>query len=56
MTRRETIDVAERVIERLPGFAPVAPPERWRPWGPGGLVLPQDHDTDGMFVLGLQRA
>jgi 16S rRNA (cytosine967-C5)-methyltransferase len=56
MTRRETIDVAERVIERLPGFEPVAPPERWRSWGRGGLVLPQDHGTDGMFVLGLQRA
>jgi 16S rRNA (cytosine967-C5)-methyltransferase len=56
MTRRETIEVADRVIDRLPGFAPLAPPEGWRPWGPGGLVLPQDHGTDAMFVLGLQRA
>jgi 16S rRNA (cytosine967-C5)-methyltransferase len=56
MTRRETIDVADRVIDRLPGFAPLTPPKGWRPWGPGGLVLPQDHGTDAMFVFGLQRA
>ena len=56
MTRRETIDVGERVIDQLSGFTPLPPPEGWRPWGRGGLVLPQDHGTDGMFVLGLQRA
>lgn len=25
--------------------------DRWRPWGSGGLILPQDHDTDGMAIF-----
>ena len=30
--------------------------ERWRPHGRGDLLLPQDHGTDGMFVLRLRRS
>ena len=41
-----------------PGFEPVAiePGERWRPIAANGvMVLPHDHDTDGMTVLAWQR-
>ncbi len=30
--------------------------ERWRTHGRGDLLLPQDHGTDGMFVLRLRRS
>ena len=55
MTRAETEGVDEAVAadDRL-----VAEPlalTHWRPWGRGGLVLPQDAGTDGMFVLRLRR-
>ncbi|MEX2268036.1 MAG: transcription antitermination factor NusB [Acidimicrobiia bacterium] len=53
-TQVETVGVAARVIEQLPGFTPLAPPPGWRPHGPGGLVLPQDFGTDGMFILALR--
>lgn len=56
MTRIETLGVVERVLDALDGFTVLPFPEGWRPHGPGGLVLPQDAGTDGMFVLGLQRA
>lgn len=33
-----------------------APSSRWRPWGShGGVVLPQDHDSDGMSVFVWRR-
>jgi 16S rRNA (cytosine967-C5)-methyltransferase len=28
----------------------------WRPWGSGGLVLPQDHGSDGMAVFRYRRS
>ena len=55
LTRAETVDVAERALEVLSDFAALAPPEGWRRHGPGGLVLPQDAGSDGMFVLALER-
>ena len=39
-----------------PGLEPLGPPGApWREHGRGGLLLPQDADTDGMFVLRLRR-
>ena len=41
-------------IRASPSFAPLDPPgPPWRDHGRGGLLLPQDADTDGMFVLRL---
>jgi len=55
LTRAETIAVDEWAAAELPEFVaePIGP--GWRPWGRGGLVLPHDHGTDGMFVLRLRR-
>jgi 16S rRNA (cytosine967-C5)-methyltransferase len=53
-TAVETTGVAARLLEALPSFRVLPPPSEWRPHGPGGLILPQDAGTDGMFVLGLQ--
>jgi len=57
LTRAETVDVdrwAETALAEFEAAPPPGPP--WRPWGRGALLLPQDADTDGMFVLGLDRA
>ena len=57
MTRQETLEV-DRAFEAahpdwpaLPG--PGAP---WRRAGRGAMLLPQDADTDGMFILRLENA
>ncbi len=57
LTRAESVDVAA-IIDRRPDFEPMEAehPDRWRPWGTGGLVLPQDHGTDGMAVFRWRRA
>jgi 16S rRNA (cytosine967-C5)-methyltransferase len=40
-----------------PGWRPVGAWEHpWRPWGRGGLLLPQVAGTDGMFLLLLRRS
>jgi 16S rRNA (cytosine967-C5)-methyltransferase len=40
----------------LAGWSPLPPPAApWRPAGRGGLLLPQQEGTDGMFVLALRR-
>ena len=50
VTKAETIDVARALTG--PGLEPLPMVhDRWRSWGSGGLVLPQDHDTDGMAVF-----
>ncbi|HUR49610.1 MAG TPA: transcription antitermination factor NusB [Acidimicrobiales bacterium] len=52
MTAAETIEVDEWAarecpdLEALPGLSPP-----WRPFGRGSLLLPQDADTDGMYLL-----
>ena len=58
LTRAETSAVAEAVAAELNDFAPdpLEHAERWRSWGTGGLLLPQDHDTDGMAVFRWSRA
>jgi len=57
LTSAETRDVAAAIVDALPDFHVLEPPPPpWRPWGPGALLLPHDAGTDGMYVLGLQRA
>lgn len=58
ITKLETVDVAQTVPD---GFEPLPLPDDgpWRPWGQeraaGGLLLPQDHDTDGMALFRWRR-
>ncbi|MGQ0804019.1 MAG: 16S rRNA (cytosine(967)-C(5))-methyltransferase RsmB [Actinomycetota bacterium] len=56
LTREETIGVDEWSAAELPELVALEPPGApWRPWGRGGLLLPHDAGTDGMFVLRLYR-
>lgn len=48
LTAAESIDHDRGELSGLDVLAP-APP--WEPYGRGGRVLPQHHDTDGMIVL-----
>ena len=53
----ETLGVDAWAAEHLAGFRAVDPPGApWRPHGRGALLLPSDADTDGMFVLVLERS
>ena len=52
MTRAETADIDQMVAREHPEAVAVPIGDsRWRPLGRGGLVLPQDHETDGMFAV-----
>jgi 16S rRNA (cytosine967-C5)-methyltransferase len=57
LTTAETTGVATRVVDALGDEFTILdpPPAPWRPWGPGGLLLPSAAGTDGMFVLALHR-
>ncbi len=56
MTTDETVAVDRWVGTDHPELVPVAPlGDHWRPWGTGGLVLPQDEGTDGMAVFRYRR-
>ncbi|HET6809638.1 MAG TPA: transcription antitermination factor NusB [Acidimicrobiales bacterium] len=56
LTAEETVGVDAWAEVTLPSFGALAPPgDPWRGHGRGALLLPQDADTDGMFVLGLER-
>ena len=56
ITRAETIGIEEHLASTHPELEPLEPPgQPWRAHGRGGLLLPQDADTDGMFVLRLHR-
>jgi 16S rRNA (cytosine967-C5)-methyltransferase len=55
VTKAETIDQLDTIG---PDFEPVPidPGDRWRTIGThGAMVLPQDHDTDGMTVFAWER-
>jgi 16S rRNA (cytosine967-C5)-methyltransferase len=53
----ETVGIDAWASEHLVGFRAIDPPgPPWRPHGRGALLLPSDADTDGMFVLTLERA
>ncbi len=55
MTAAETTEIDEWVAQEFPALEPVPPPEGpWRPVGRGSLLLPQDADTDGMYLLRLR--
>jgi 16S rRNA (cytosine967-C5)-methyltransferase len=57
LTRTETGAVDEWASAHLDDFEALpGPGGPWRPVGRGSLLLPQDADTDGMYLLGLVRA
>ena len=58
MSAVETTAVAEQFSASKDEFSPEAliEPAYWRRHGTGGLVLPQDHGTDGMAVFRWRRS
>lgn len=51
MTAAETAAIDDMVAREFPDSASVPIDDtRWRPQARGALILPQDHNTDGMFV------
>jgi 16S rRNA (cytosine967-C5)-methyltransferase len=55
ITSAETITIDEHLAATQPELVVVPPPDGpWRPHGRGALVLPQDADTDGMYLLRLR--
>ena len=54
LTAAETLEVDSWLAVTHPDFEPVALGAPWRPAGRGGRLLPQDEDTDGMFVLAVR--
>jgi 16S rRNA (cytosine967-C5)-methyltransferase len=55
LTSAETLDVDGWAADALPAFQPLEVGVPWRAWGRGGLLLPQEAGTDGMFLLLLRR-
>jgi len=56
LDRAETLEVDEALAASHPDLAALpAPAAPWRPLGRGGLLLPQEAATDGMYVLRVQR-
>ncbi len=56
VTTAETVTVADRFSDADERFTSEPPQSgRWRSWGSGGIVLPQDHDSDGMAVFRWRR-
>ncbi|WP_195210615.1 transcription antitermination factor NusB [Actinomarinicola tropica] len=56
LTAAETLGVDAHLAAAWPQLEPLpAPPEPWRPWGRGGLLLPQAAGADGMMILRLRR-
>ena len=56
LTNAETRAVDEWLTETCPDLVAEPPPgSPWQPYGRGARLLPQTADTDGMYVLGLQR-
>ena len=52
MTAAETIDIDRGIEAEHPEMEALpALPTPWRPLGRGSLLLPQDADTDGMYLL-----
>ena len=54
LTAAETLDIDAWMAGRFPELRPVVPVGPWASAGRGGRLLPQDQDTDGMFVLALR--
>ena len=52
MTAAETVEVDQWLESNRPELEPLPPrPAPWRNLGRGSLLLPQDADTDGMYLL-----
>lgn len=52
LTAAESLAVDAWLGDRHPELQPAEPPgQPWRPWGRGGLLLPQDAGTDGMCLF-----
>jgi 16S rRNA (cytosine967-C5)-methyltransferase len=54
LTRAETVDIDSWLFDEHAEFRAVPPPAPWTAIRRGGRVLPQDHGTDGMYVLRLR--
>jgi 16S rRNA (cytosine967-C5)-methyltransferase len=54
LTDAEGPGVDAHLARRHPSLVPEPPPDPWRPVGRGGRLLPQDADTDGMYLLRLR--
>ena len=51
MTAAETTAIDNAVAQEHPKALPIPISDpRWRPHARGALILPQDHNTDGMFI------
>ncbi|HSB85903.1 MAG TPA: transcription antitermination factor NusB [Ilumatobacteraceae bacterium] len=53
-----TLTAEESIDHAVPmGFEPIPdqPSSRWRTYGHGWRILPQDHDTDGMILIRYRR-
>ena len=56
LTEAETLGIDAHLAAAHPDLEPLDQPGApWRAHGRGALLLPQDADTDGMFVLRLRR-
>ncbi|MFN3215645.1 MAG: transcription antitermination factor NusB [Acidimicrobiales bacterium] len=55
VTDAETVGVAGSFAHDHADLEALPVPDPWRPHGSGGLVLPQDHGTDGMAVFVWRR-
>ncbi len=56
MTEAETLAVDRWLTSEYAELEAVPPVgDHWRAWGSGGIVLPQDHGTDGMAVFLYRR-
>jgi 16S rRNA (cytosine967-C5)-methyltransferase len=56
LTAAETREIDDHLARAHPQLESLDPPGvPWRTCGRGGLLLPQDADTDGMYVLRLRR-
>ena len=55
VTEAETLGVAASVAGPFEPVDVAGTSDRWRSWGAGGLLLPQDHGTDGMAVFVWRR-
>jgi 16S rRNA (cytosine967-C5)-methyltransferase len=56
LTNAETAAIDDWIAQARPDFEALPRPDGpWQPFGRGARLLPQAADTDGMYLLGLQR-
>jgi 16S rRNA (cytosine967-C5)-methyltransferase len=54
LTSAETVAIDDWLTHEYPDLEPMPLGAPWEPVGRGGRVLPQTHETDGMYVLRLR--